>query len=61
MVGAQVGGGFVCCGRPWPTARSKLSAKSIGLPLARGKLICKFNFHKEGVNLPCRLYKSNKY
>ena len=33
----------------WPTARSKLSVKSVGLPIARGKLVCEFNFHKEGV------------
>ena len=39
----------------WPTARSKLSLKSVGLPVARGKLVYEFNFHKEGVNLPCRL------
>ena len=35
--------------------------KSVGLPIARGKLVYEFNFHKEGVNLPCRLYKRNKY
>ena len=35
--------------------------KSVGLPIARGKLVCEFNFHKEGINLPCRLYKRNKY
>ena len=44
-----------------PTARSKLSVKSVGIPIARGKLVGEFNFHKEGVNLPCRLYKRNKY
>ena len=45
----------------WPTARSKLSVKSVGLPIAWGKLVYEFNFHKECVNLPCRLYKRNKY
>ena len=40
---------------------SKLSVKSVGLPIARGKLVCEFNFHKEGVHLSCRLYKRNKY
>ena len=44
-----------------PTARSKLSVKSVGLPIARGKLVYEFNIHKEGLNLPCRLYKHNKY
>ena len=38
-----------------------LSVKSVGLPIARGKLVFEFNFHKEGVNLPCCLYKRNKY
>ena len=47
--------------RGFTTARSKLSVKSVGLPIARGKLIFEFNFHKEGVNLLCRLYKRNKY
>ena len=59
---------FICCqttsGVPnivgWLTARSKLSMKSVGLHIARGKLVCEFNFHKEGVNLPCHLYKRNK-
>ena len=45
----------------WPKARSKLSVKSVGLPIAQGKLVYEFNFHKECVNLPCRLYKRNKY
>ena len=43
------------------SARSKLSVNSVGLPIARGKLVCEFNLHKEGDNLPCRLYKRNKY
>ena len=38
-----------------------MSLKSVGLPIARGKLVNEFNFHKEDVNLPCRLYKRNKY
>ena len=37
----------------WPTARSKLFVKSVGLPITRGKLVYEFSFHKEGVNLPC--------
>ena len=32
--------------------------KSVGLPKARGKLVYEFNFHKEGVNLPFRLYNA---
>ena len=39
----------------WPTAQSKLSMKSVGLPMARGKLVCEFDFH---VNLPCRIYNA---
>ena len=27
------------------TAQSKLSVKYVGLPIARGKLDCEFNFH----------------
>ena len=27
--------------------------KSVGLPIARGKLVCEYSFHKVGVNLPC--------
>ena len=42
----------------WHTAWSKLSVKSVGLPIARGKLVCEFNFHKEGVNLHCSLYNA---
>ena len=34
-----------------PTARSKLSVNMEWLPIARGKLVCEFNFHKQGVNL----------
>ena len=26
----------------WPTTRSKLSVKSVGLPVARGQLVCEF-------------------
>ena len=49
------------CTRNYTAAytRSKLSVKSVGLSIERGKLVCLF--HKEGVNLPCRLYKRNKY
>ena len=37
---------------------AKLTVREyVGLPIARGKLVCEFNFHKVGVNLTCRLYK----
>ena len=31
--------------------------ESVGIPIARDKLVCEFNYCKVGVNLPSQLYK----